>query len=343
VTEHAVEVSVVVPIKDERESLAELGARIVETLRGERRSFEVILIDDGSEDGSWDEILELCATYEEIRALRQRRNFGKAAALAAGFSAAGGDVVITMDGDLQDDPAEIPRFLDAIGRGYDAVSGWKRVRHDPISKRLPSRLFNAALRRVCGLPLHDFNCGFKAYTAQTAAALQPYVYGELHRYLAALLAAQGFRIGEIEVRHRARRYGSSKYGCRRMIAGACDLLTVLLLTRFRYRPLHAFAGLAAAALALGLALAAGLVLAGREELGAGTFVLVCAGVVALIGAGLACELLVSSIGPAESRSGVAQAVGIGTATTPAIALRSRMTGASRHAADGALAERGSRR
>jgi glycosyltransferase involved in cell wall biosynthesis len=313
------DVSVVVPVKDERENVGELCARVADVLRGEALRFELIFVDDGSTDGSWGAILELCAAFDEARAVRQRRNFGKAAALATGFAFARGAVIVTMDGDLQDDPGEIPRFLTALRAGHDVVSGWKRVRHDPLSKRLPSRLFNAVTRRVSGVPLHDFNCGFKAYTRQAARALAPFIYGEMHRYLPVLLAAQGFRIGEIEVEHHARRFGRSKYGARRMLAGACDVLTVVLITRFRERPLHVFGALAGliflATLALGtlLALAEG-VPSAIAALLSGT-----AAAVTLVGTGLICELVVHGFGPARAGSRMAEAVrlpGLGDVEAP---------------------------
>jgi len=302
-----VQVSVVVPLKNERDALGELTARIVDVL-GERLAFELILVDDGSDDDSWSVILELCAEHREVRAIRQRRNFGKAAALRAGLAAARGDVVVTMDGDLQDDPDEIPRFLAELGRGFDVVSGWKRVRHDPLSKRLPSRFFNWVVRRASGLPLHDFNCGFKAYSAQAADVLTAHAYGEMHRYLPVLLSAQGFRVGEIEVRHHARPFGSSHYGVGRMLAGGFDLLTVVLLTRFRYRPLHAFGGLGAAAFAATALLAAGLGLAGEARAGLATLALGVLAAVALVATGLICELIVQGLGPAENESRIAEAV-----------------------------------
>jgi glycosyltransferase involved in cell wall biosynthesis len=301
-----VDVSVVVPIKNERGTLAELAEQVADRCRTAGRSFELIFVDDGSDDGSWPAILELCAEHAEIRAFRQRRNFGKAAALNIGFTHARGEIVITMDGDLQDDPAEIPRFLETIAAGYDAVSGWKKNRHDPLSKRLPSRLFNAVLRAVSGLKLHDFNCGFKAYSRESVMSLLPYAYGEMHRYLPALLAAHGFRVGEIEVRHHARRYGSSKYGAGRMLAGALDMLTVVLLTRFRYRPLHAFGaiamglGLVAVAIALWFGVVDGSTLHAVEAVAVGAVA-----VVLLLCAGLICELFVHALGTARPQPGEA--------------------------------------
>jgi glycosyltransferase involved in cell wall biosynthesis len=303
-----VDISVVVPVKNERGTLAELVERVAERCRTGGRSFELIFVDDGSDDGSWPAILELCAEHPEVRAFRQRRNFGKAAALNLGFTHARGQVVITMDGDLQDDPAEIPRFLETIAGGYDAVSGWKKDRKDPLSKRLPSRVFNAVLRSVSGLELHDFNCGFKAYSREAVTSLLPYVYGDMHRYLPALLAAQGFRVGEIEVRHHARRYGSSKYGAGRMLAGALDMLTVVLLTRFRYRPLHAFGRAAMALVLVALAIALGLGVDGAPRHAVEVLAVAAVAVVLLLCAGLICELFVHALGTGRPEPGPAEAV-----------------------------------
>jgi glycosyltransferase involved in cell wall biosynthesis len=168
--------------------------------------------------------------------LRHRRNFGKARALASGFAVARGDAVVTMDGDLQDDPDELPRFLAMLEAGFDVVSGWKQQRQDPLAKTLPSRLFNAVVRRVSGLPLHDFNCGYKAYRREVAQTIR--LYGELHRFTPVLANAEGFRVGELPVRHHPRRWGASKYGWSRLVKGFLDLLTVTFLTEYRQRPMH---------------------------------------------------------------------------------------------------------
>jgi glycosyltransferase involved in cell wall biosynthesis len=194
----------------------------------------------------------LAATDRRVIALRHRRNFGKAQGLATGFSAASGDVILTMDADLQDDPAEIPRFLEKLDEGFDLVSGWKQRRQDPLGKTLPSKLFNATVRRVSGVPLHDFNCGFKAYRGEVARNIQ--LYGELHRFTPVLAHAEGFRVGELPVRHHARRWGSSKYGWSRLVKGFLDLLTVTFLTEYRQRPMHILGMPGLAALAIGLLL-----------------------------------------------------------------------------------------
>lgn len=173
---------------------------------------------------------------ERVGALRHRRNFGKARALASGFAVARGDAIVTMDGDLQDDPDELPRFLAKLGEGYDLVSGWKQRRQDPLGKTLPSRVFNLAVRRVSGVPLHDFNCGYKAYRRDVTRNIR--IYGELHRFTPVLAHAEGFRIGELPVRHHPRRWGRSKYGWSRLVKGFLDLLTVTFLTEYRQRPMH---------------------------------------------------------------------------------------------------------
>ncbi len=205
---------------------------------GVSETYELIFIDDGSTDASRERLREMADADRRVRCILFRRNFGKAAALDAGFAAATGDIVITMDADLQDDPAEIPNFIAALEDGHDVVSGWKVVRHDPLNKTLPSRIFNVVVGRLSGIRLHDFNCGFKAYRAEALHGLS--LYGELHRFIPVLLHWCGFRIGEIRVKHRARQFGQSKYGIGRLLKGGLDLLGVLLNTRFATRPLHVF-------------------------------------------------------------------------------------------------------
>ncbi|HEY1186616.1 MAG TPA: glycosyltransferase family 2 protein [Gemmata sp.] len=229
-------VSLVVPVYNEDESLAALHAEISEVAQALAARVEIIFIDDGSRDGSWGVIGALAAKDERVRGIKFRRNFGKAAALAAGFRAARGEVVLTMDADLQDDPHEIPRFLDALRGGLDVVSGWKKVRHDPWHKVFPSRVFNKFLSVLTGVHLHDHNCGMKAYRAE--ALREVYLYGELHRFVPVLATARGFKVGELVIRHRARKFGSSKYGWKRFIKGALDVTTVRLLTGFGRRPNH---------------------------------------------------------------------------------------------------------
>ena len=252
VAEPFTSLSIVVPVYNEEGNLAELYRRLTAVLTALALPFELILVDDGSTDGTWRAIQGLAAD-PRVAALRHRRNFGKARALANGFAAARGDVVITMDGDLQDDPDEIPRFLTALADdGYDLVSGWKQRRQDPLGKTLPSRLFNLTVSRVSGVPLHDFNCGFKAYRSEVVPSIR--LYGELHRFTPVLAHAEGFRIGELPVRHHPRRWGRSKYGWQRLVKGFLDLLTVTFLTQYRQRPMHLLGLPGLVALGVGVAL-----------------------------------------------------------------------------------------
>ncbi len=236
------DISVVVPLYNEEESLGELTAWIDRVMKTNGFSYEVIMIDDGSNDSSWSVIERLAAENTAIRAMRFSRNYGKSAALYCGFDAAEGNVVITMDADLQDSPDEIPELYRMITQeGYDMVSGWKRKRHDPLGKTLPSKFFNATCRVVSGIRLNDFNCGLKAYRRRVVKSIE--VFGEMHRYIPILAAQAGFRkIGEKVVEHRARPYGVSKYGWERMIKGYLDLITVMFLTRFGRSPMYFFGG-----------------------------------------------------------------------------------------------------
>ncbi len=242
--------SVVIPVHNEEEDVAELARRIAEKLE---TGFEIIFVDDGSTDLTW-QILERIHEADLVRIIRFRRNFGKAAALMAGFAASRGELVFTMDGDLQDDPAEMPRFVEKLGEGYDLVSGYKKRRHDPPTKVVASRLFNFVVRKLTKLELHDMNCGFKCYRGELARSIR--IYGELHRFIPALAAHDGYRVGEIEVRHHARRHGRSKYGSSRLFKGLLDLITVLLTTEFRARPAHGFGWAALGLTAMSLACAA---------------------------------------------------------------------------------------
>lgn len=241
-TAPAIQLSFVIPLFNEAGTLRPLFEQIKATLENEELgNFEVIFIDDGSSDNSWQIIEDLKASHAtNIRALRFRRNQGKAAALSAGFAKVRGDIVITMDADLQDEPAEIPKFLAKLDEGYDCVSGWKQLRQDPLGKTLPSRVFNWATAAASGVKIHDFNCGFKAYRADAIQSID--LYGELHRYIPVLLAAEGFRITEIPVQHHRRTYGVSKYGWSRLFKGSLDLMTVIVLTRYLKRPGHFFGG-----------------------------------------------------------------------------------------------------
>jgi glycosyltransferase involved in cell wall biosynthesis len=245
-----IEISVVIPVYNEEENLPPLHAGLTKVLGALGRSYEVLYIDDGSRDGTLGALEAITAADPCARAISFRRNFGKAAALSVGFREARGAAIITMDGDQQDDPEEIPAFLEMLAEGYDLVSGWKRRRHDPITKRWPSRLWNALTARVTGIPLHDFNCGFKAYRREAARTIR--VYGELHRYLPVLADRLGFRVGEREVRHHPRRHGASKYGGARFLNGILDLLTVVFLGSSQRNPLHVFGRIGAAFLAVGL-------------------------------------------------------------------------------------------
>lgn len=235
------QLSVVIPLLNEQESLNELYHWIDKTLSQRGFSFEVIFIDDGSTDDSWKVISQLAALHKNIKALQFNRNYGKSQALHAGFEVAVGDVVITMDADLQDSPEEIPELYDLIiNEDYDLVSGWKRKRYDSVlSKNLPSKLFNAAARKTSGLQLHDFNCGLKAY--RNAVIKNIDVYGEMHRYIPLLAKNAGFnRITEKPVQHQARKYGKTKFGADRFLKGFLDLITIWFITYFAKRPMHLF-------------------------------------------------------------------------------------------------------
>lgn len=228
--------SFVIPVYNEEQSLTRLHKEITENVGG--NDYEIIFIDDGSEDGSFSRLTELASQDKRIKVVRFRRNFGKAAALQTGFDYASGEIIFTLDADLQDNPSEITNFLNKLEAGYDLVTGWKRKRKDPLSKTLPSRFFNFVTSRSFKLKLHDYNCGFKAYRREVVKELD--IYGEMHRYIPALAHARGFRVGEIPVEHRQREFGRSKYGAERYIRGFLDLMTVKLVTGFGHNPLHLF-------------------------------------------------------------------------------------------------------
>lgn len=236
-----IDVSVVIPAKDEERTLEELAKGVSSALDEAGVSFEIIFIDDGSQDDSFQTMKRLHEADSRVRAVRFLANFGKSAALAAGFERARGGVVITMDADLQDDPSEIPRFLEALDKGAHLVSGWKKERKDPWARRAASRIFNLTTRLISDVRIHDMNCGFKAYRSEVVKNLR--IYGELHRFIPALASARGFRVAEIEVRHHPRQYGRSRYGLSRVPRGFFDLLTVLFLTQYQRRPLHLFGGI----------------------------------------------------------------------------------------------------
>lgn len=237
------DISVVIPLFNEEESLSELTSWIGRVMADNGFSYEVIFIDDGSTDDSWSVVDSLAASNSAVKGIRFARNYGKSAALFCGFEMAEGSVVITMDADLQDSPEEIPELYRMIVEGgYDLVSGWKRKRHDPIGKRLPSKFFNATARIVSGIKLNDFNCGLKAYKKRVVKSIE--VYGEMHRYIPILAHKAGYkRIGEKEVEHQARKYGVSKFGWERMIKGYLDLISVMFITRFGKSPMYFFGAL----------------------------------------------------------------------------------------------------
>jgi glycosyltransferase involved in cell wall biosynthesis len=230
--------SFVIPTLNEKPSLEKLYRLIVENVSPLGHDYEVIFVDDGSTDGSFALLTQLHEEDSRVKVIGFRRNFGKAAALMAGFDQAEGDIVFTMDADLQDDPVEIPRFLEKLDEGYDLVSGWKYPRLDPISKTAPSKLANATIRLGTGIKLHDFNCGFKAMRRDVSKEIK--LYGELHRYVPVLAYWRGFSVTEIKVKHHPREFGKSKYGMRRLFRGLFDFLTVVFLVRYTRRPLHFF-------------------------------------------------------------------------------------------------------
>jgi dolichol-phosphate mannosyltransferase len=229
-------VSLVIPVLNERESLGELHRQIAEVAVAHRLDLEILFIDDGSTDGSWEVIRRLAGEDPRVRGVRFRRNFNKAAALRAGFQRARGRFVITLDADLQDDPAEIPNFLKLLETDYDLVSGWKKIRHDPAHKVLPSRVFNGLVSMMTGVRLHDHNCGMKGYRIEVCREIR--LYGEHHRFVPVLAAARGFRVGELVIQHRSRQFGRSKYGLRRFLRGWLDLLAVRYLVTHGWRPMH---------------------------------------------------------------------------------------------------------
>jgi len=232
------DVSIVVPLYNEEGSLENLHRHIAEVLKKINVSYEIVFVDDGSEDQSYSILKRIHASYPHVKVIAFRRNFGKAAALTAGFKETAGDIVITMDADLQDDPEEIPNFIAEIRNGKDLVSGWKKKRYDPLNKRLPSRLFNKITCAIAGVKLHDFNCGFKAYRRELLDHIE--LYGELHRYIPALANWKGFKVDEIAVKHHPRKFGKSKYGYERMLKGLFDIITIYFTRKYGKSPLHVF-------------------------------------------------------------------------------------------------------
>lgn len=234
------DLAVIIPALNEREALPGLIAEIDSACEKLGRRWEVLVIDDGSTDHTFEMLEELALTNHRLRAIRLRRNFGKSSALAVGFDATDADVVITIDGDGQDDPADIPLLLEKIDEGTDLVSGWKRDRQDPASRRLASKFFNTFAAKVTGVDMHDMNCGFKAYRGECARSID--VYGEMHRFMPALAVQQGWSVAEVAVNHRAREHGKSRFGLERYMRGALDLVTVAFMGRYQFRPLHFFGG-----------------------------------------------------------------------------------------------------
>lgn len=237
ITNLKMNVSVVIPVLNEKESLPELVRELEHSL-STYSAWEVIFIDDGSSDGSTEWIADLCTKNSNFKLLQFYRNYGKAAALSEGFKVATGEYIITMDADLQDDPAEIPNLIAKLSDGWDLVSGWKKTRHDPLNKTLPSKVFNFVTRLMTGVKIHDFNCGLKGYKQAVVKSIE--VYGGRHRYIPALAGQQKFKITEIVVNHRARQFGETKYGGSRMFHGFFDLITILFLNRYTQQPLHLF-------------------------------------------------------------------------------------------------------
>lgn len=315
--------SLVIPVFNEADSLEPLVAEIDETLGSRPGGYEIVFVDDGSSDGSFAVMERLSASRDGVLIVKLRRNFGKAAALSQGFAASRGELIVTLDGDRQDDPAEIPGLLAPLDDGYDLVSGWKQRRQDPLNKTLPSRFFNWTVRRATGIPLHDFNCGLKAYRRDVVETIS--IYGELHRYIPVVAAQAGFRVTERKVSHRRRTAGRSKYGWRRYLRGYLDLLTVLFLGRYQHRPQHLFGGLGTLLMVLGFLvelyltidkLAFGNSIGQRPLLLLGALLLIVG--VQLLSLGLIGELIANS----RARHG------------PDPAQISRVVGASRHVSDG---------
>jgi dolichol-phosphate mannosyltransferase len=306
-------ISIIIPVYNEEGSLKELKAQIDRAVESapEIGDFEIIFVDDGSSDGSWPIIKEIARDDDRVTAIRLRRNFGKAMALDVGVHAASADIVFTMDADLQDDPGEIPKLLAKLDEGYDVVSGWKRARHDPLSKRLPSKLFNLTTATLTGIRMQDFNCGFKVYRREVFDSFV--LYGELHRYIPVLAHAAGYRVGEMPVVHHPRKHGVSKYGARRYARGLLDLLTTLTITRYVRRPGHLFGGIGLIFSGLGvviltylsfLRLVLGEGIGSRPLLSFGGLLMVVG--VQFLMFGMLAELLVHRTEPISPRSAVAE-------------------------------------
>lgn len=249
------DISVVVPLFNEEESLEELTKWVTEVCKKNNLTFEIIFVDDGSNDTSWEIIQSLTEAHERIKGIKFRRNYGKSAALNEGFSEVSGDVIITMDADLQDSPEEIPELYRMITEdGYQLVSGWKKRRHDPLNKKIPSRFFNRFTRMMSGIYLHDFNCGLKAYDKNVVKTIE--VYGEMHRYIPVIAKWNGFdKIGEKQVQHQPRKYGTTKFGMERFMKGFLDLLSIMFVSKFGKRPMHLFGTMGTALFIIGFGIA----------------------------------------------------------------------------------------
>ena len=244
------ELSILIPLLNEEDSLTELYEKITTTLTESGKSYEIVFIDDGSSDQSFKVLENLSRVDSRLRVYQFRKNYGKSAALACGFEVVRGKYVITMDADLQDDPVEIPRLIAQLETGYDLISGWKKKRHDPFIKRNTSKLFNRVTAWISGVKLHDFNCGLKAYRCEVVKEIQ--IYGQLHRFIPALAHWQGFKVGELAVKHHPRKHGKTKFGPFRFAAGLLDLFTVVFLNKFKKRPLHLFGSFGVFTLLIGI-------------------------------------------------------------------------------------------
>jgi glycosyltransferase involved in cell wall biosynthesis len=231
-------ISIIIPAYNEEENIKRIYQALKDMLIQMNKTYEIIFVDDGSIDKTREEINKVVSSDENVKGIIFQRNFGKAAGLAAGWQAAQGDLIVQMDADLQDDPKEIPRFIEKINQGYDLVSGWKYKRYDPITKTFPSKIFNWLVSKVTGVKLHDINCGFKCYKREVIKNIR--IYGELHRFIPTLADWKGFKVGEIKVKHHSRKFGKSKYGFTRFFKGLCDLATIKYLTQYNNRPLHFF-------------------------------------------------------------------------------------------------------
>ena len=273
-------ISIVIPLYNEQDSLQELTDNIVQALSPIEKEYELLFIDDGSTDDSCRVLKEIKKTTPQVKIIRLRKNFGKSAALAEGFKKAKGKLVFTMDADMQDDPTEIPKMIKKLEEGYDLISGWKKKRNDPLNKTIPSKFFNLITRMLTGIKIHDFNCGFKLYKNEVIKTIP--VYGELHRYLPVLAHWQGFKVGEIDVRHHARKHGKSKFGTRRLFNGFFDLLTVLFITRYRHKPLHLFGFIGLLFIFLGFLISIYLTIQWFQGLGIGQRPLLFLGILLLI-------------------------------------------------------------